>query len=125
MFQGDDLPKAFAVLSTADSSDPNWYPDTAATAHMTADAGNLSCSRLYDGTDRVLVGNGQLLDISHIGSAKLSLGQSKFLLKDLLHVPSIRKNGIPSWVTVVVAAKFAYMVASLFYSFAISGQLHH
>ena len=40
-YQSQDLPQALAAMSLSDSQDPNWYTDTDASAHMTADAGNL------------------------------------------------------------------------------------
>lgn len=40
-YQSQDIPQALAAMSLSDSQDPNWYTDTGASAHMTADAGNL------------------------------------------------------------------------------------
>ena len=48
----------------------------------------------YEGSEQVFVGNGQGMDIEHIGKYCLISKSSKsaFTLQDLLHVPSITKN---------------------------------
>jgi hypothetical protein len=46
----------------------------------------------YTGSDQIRVGNGKGLSIHNIGSATLSSPRRSFLLKQLMHVPSIYKN---------------------------------
>ncbi|KAL5851272.1 hypothetical protein ACOSQ3_006390 [Xanthoceras sorbifolium] len=50
-------------------ADPSWYVDSGATNHITPDFSNLSINNEYKGADRLAVGNGQKLPISHIGSS--------------------------------------------------------
>jgi hypothetical protein len=74
-------------------TEDNWYLDTGATNHLTNNLQNLNISfEEYSGQDQICIGNGTGLSISHSGSATLSLSRRKFLLNQLLHVPSICKN---------------------------------
>ncbi|GLT71534.1 hypothetical protein SLA2020_435450 [Shorea laevis] len=83
-----------AAYMVAPSSQPDlsWYPDTAATNHMTSDLGNLNLqSEEYTGNEQVRVGNGQGLKIAHIGSSNL-LHKYNLRLHHMLHVPELTKN---------------------------------
>jgi len=69
------------------------YPDTGATHHITSELQHLNLSsEAYDGQDHIRIGDGTGLPITHIGSASLTLTRRQYLLKQLLHVPSICKN---------------------------------
>ena len=74
--------------------DPNWYPDSGATHHMTPDVSHLTERMDYHGGEQVLVGNGKGLHIEHIGSSVFQPFSSSysFKLQNLLHVPHITKN---------------------------------
>jgi len=94
-FQHENSPdmQAFTASACPSTSDVNWYPDTGATNYVTTDLANLNLhSDDYNGTDQLHVGNGQGLPIRHTGTSQLSFLHATFLLKHLLHVPSIRKN---------------------------------
>ena len=82
-----------ALLTTPQTpSDLNWYPDSGATHHLTADLANLNVKAdEYHGPDQIRIGNGLGLTVRHIGSTKLSTPTSSFLLHDVLHVPLITK----------------------------------
>jgi hypothetical protein len=56
------------MVSDPQKSNPNWYTDTGANSHMTSNPGNLDDSQSYIGNDHVMVGDGSLLPISHIGN---------------------------------------------------------
>ncbi|KAJ0827405.1 hypothetical protein HanRHA438_Chr17g0825331 [Helianthus annuus] len=47
----------------------SWVPDSGATAHMTVDSSRVAGVVPYTGIERVIVGNGTSLTISHIGYA--------------------------------------------------------
>ncbi|PRQ57648.1 putative RNA-directed DNA polymerase [Rosa chinensis] len=87
-FPGPSTATPFAGAHFA--ADPNWYPDTGATHHMTAMP--LNNSQPYGGPHNVYMGNGDSMPISHTGTLPLSLGSSKFSLSDVFRIPSIRKN---------------------------------
>lgn len=77
------------------SSENAWYPDSGATNHVTFDLNNLNLGSEYQGSERIQMGNGAGLKISHLGSSTLtdpSHTSHSFLLHNLLHVPHIKKN---------------------------------
>ncbi|MDV3143314.1 MAG: GAG-pre-integrase domain-containing protein, partial [Sweet potato little leaf phytoplasma] len=75
-------------------NDPKWLADSGATNHVTADAGNLAVKMDYTGKESLIVGNGTKLKISHTGSTVVpsSLNDASLVLKNILHVPDIKKN---------------------------------
>ena len=85
-----------AYLATPESViDPSWYLDSGATNHITSDINNLSIRSNYKGTDKLIVGNGHKLDISHVGDTLVQSHTQPFKklhLKNILHVPQITKN---------------------------------
>ncbi|KAL5758821.1 hypothetical protein ACOSP7_021432 [Xanthoceras sorbifolium] len=60
------------IAAPSTVADPNWYVDSGATNHITPDFNNLSINSEYKGTNRLAVGNGQKLPISHIGSTLIN-----------------------------------------------------
>lgn len=46
-----------------DPMQEDWYDNTRASAHMTGDPGKLQDSQIYDGHDKVMIGDGKLLSI--------------------------------------------------------------
>ena len=72
------------------AADPNWYPDTGATHHMTSMP--VHNPQPYSGSHNVYMGNGDSMSISHTGTLPLSLGSSQFSLSNVFHIPNIRKN---------------------------------
>ncbi|KAL5834363.1 hypothetical protein ACOSQ4_013860 [Xanthoceras sorbifolium] len=49
--------------------DPAWYVDGGATNHVISDLNNLHLQAGYKGNNRLAIGNGQQLQISHTGNA--------------------------------------------------------
>ncbi|GFQ04839.1 putative myb family transcription factor at1g14600 [Phtheirospermum japonicum] len=81
--------------NTSASSDTlNWFPDSGATNHVTYDMSNLNTISEYQGSNKLHVGNGTGLTITHIGNSVLKSPHctSVFHLKKLLLVPCITKN---------------------------------
>jgi hypothetical protein len=72
------------------AADPNWYPDTGATHHMTSMP--VHNPQPYGGPHNVYMGNGDSMSISHTGTISLSLGSSHFSLSNVFHISHIRKN---------------------------------
>ena len=64
------------------------YVDTGASAHITNDVGNLTNFAPYKGSDKIMVGDGSHLNISHIGNC---IKFKKFKINDVLVVPKIKK----------------------------------
>ena len=89
----DSTSPAAYLTSQQSTSDPNWYPDTGSTNHLTNDLSNLNLRvDEYKGMDQIKVGNGQGLDILHTGLAQIPSSSKKFSLPNLLHVPQIKKK---------------------------------
>jgi hypothetical protein len=66
----DSTPSATYLTFHQSPFDSNWYPDTGSTNHITNDLSNLNLrANEYKGTNQIKVGNGQGLDILHIGLA--------------------------------------------------------
>ena len=66
--------------------------DSGVTNHVTTDAQNLTIRTDYKGKDKLTVGNGSKLSISHIGSFVILSNPKPFYLHNILHVPNITKN---------------------------------
>lgn len=101
-YQGEDLPSAMDALQV--SNDPpaseqtytgaEWYPDTAASAHVTNSQQSRQTAQLYQGNDSVMVVDGNFLPITHIRYVPLqsTSGTSDILsLKDVLVCPNKAK----------------------------------
>ena len=50
-----------------------WYLDNGATNHVTNALGNININSEYQGNEKLAVGNGEKLLISHIGKSMLSI----------------------------------------------------
>ena len=83
-----------ALLATPhQSQDPNWYPDSGATHHITHDLANLNVrANEYQGLDQIRVGNSKILPIKHIMTSQISTPHSSFCLNNVLYVPDISNN---------------------------------
>ena len=96
-YQGKNPPTKIAAMASASNpaltncQDP-WLADSGTSDHLTANLNYLSIQSQYKGLEQVTVVNGQALHINHIGNASLSTKYHNFLLKDVLHVPSIATN---------------------------------
>jgi hypothetical protein len=69
----------------------SWYLDSGASAHVSPDLNAFTSYTPYTGTDKLCVGNGKGLDISHIGSGILLTPSVTLKLQNILHVPDISK----------------------------------
>ena len=69
-----------------------WYPDSGASHHITSSVHLLDNAQEYDGDGQVMVGNGDFLPITHVGSASIPTGSGKIPLLDVLICPKITKS---------------------------------
>lgn len=90
-YQSTDIPKALAAIQVSDSTGREWYPDLLAIAHITASASSLQNVSPYHGPGSVLVGNGNQLPITHVGSTVITTPQGSIPLLDVLVCPGIQK----------------------------------
>ena len=77
--QSANIAKAFSACSIQDLNDSEWFLDSGATFHMTSDTEVVDQPALYSGNERVMVGNGQSLAISHTDSISSLIPSSSFL----------------------------------------------
>ncbi|KAF8395849.1 hypothetical protein HHK36_019803 [Tetracentron sinense] len=91
-YQAEDMPQALAAMNIDDPQDPEWIPDTGASSHMTNDPGIFTTLKPYQGDDKIIVGHGQALEISHVGSATIPIGSKKIMPDNVLLVPKIARN---------------------------------
>ena len=83
------------VATPEDLQNYCWFPDSRATNHVTHDLGNLNSGAEYNGNSKIHMGNGTGLKISHIGLSVFPSSSSPnkvFFLKNILRVPTIKKN---------------------------------
>lgn len=64
-----DHPHVAYVVALGLLLDDNWCPDSGATHHLTSNLNNLQIRNQYDSSDRIKVGNGNTLSISHVGNS--------------------------------------------------------
>ena len=91
--------EAAYVANFEGPADEGWYLDSGATHHLTNNMANMHVRDEFNGNDKLIIGNGKGLSITHIGSTTFSVQGSKsqaarkcITLKDILLVPSITKN---------------------------------
>lgn len=73
-------------------TDPSWYLDSGATDHVVSDNKALLKQINYKGTHKLIVSNGQNLDITHVGHIFLPTYHFDIKLLNVLVVPKIAKN---------------------------------
>ncbi|KAM2216241.1 hypothetical protein TB1_022327 [Malus domestica] len=59
---------------------------------MPIDPSTLTQIQPYEGTDSIIVGNGNQLHISHIGKSSVTGLHGSFILDDVLYISAIKKN---------------------------------
>ena len=77
--QSANIAEAFLACSIHDLNEIEWFPDSGATSHMTSDTEVVDQPALYFGNERVMVGNGQSLAISHTDSISSLIPSSSLL----------------------------------------------
>ncbi|KAF3771752.1 Galactoside 2-alpha-L-fucosyltransferase [Nymphaea thermarum] len=86
------LMTAISKLQLKQNEQREWYVDSGAAAHVTGDTGNISSVFPYLGQGSVVMGDGSHHTISHVGNARISMGNSSISLKNVLVVSSVKKN---------------------------------
>jgi hypothetical protein len=72
--------------------DNNWYTDTGATDHITGELDKLAVRERYNDTDQIHAANGLGMHIKHIGQSTICTPDKNLQLRNILHVPSTKKN---------------------------------
>ncbi|KAL4569482.1 hypothetical protein LXL04_025120 [Taraxacum kok-saghyz] len=82
----------YADYQSQTSTSTSWLPDTGSTSHVAPDLSGFDTSEPYYGEDNLHVGNGKGLPILHIGSKRFYSPHKTFSIKNILHVPDIKKH---------------------------------
>ncbi|KAL3642739.1 hypothetical protein CASFOL_013554 [Castilleja foliolosa] len=96
-FKGGNMSANVVTSGAQESKEDNlWYPDSGATNHLTYDLNNLNLAAEYKGAEKIHMGNGAGLAITHFGNSVVKSSSCNtnhvFILKNLLHIPNITKN---------------------------------
>ena len=80
-----------AHIATSNSiQDEAWYLDCGATHHTTHNSAALESQTAYHGPNKLIVGNGSPLSITHVGQSHISSSKPLYL-RNILLVPDIKK----------------------------------
>lgn len=90
--EGPPQPPQANALTTTHQAGAEWFPDSGSTHHVTNSAQHLESAQEYAGSDHVIVGNGEFLPITHIGSASIPTQTGTIPLLDVLVCPEITKS---------------------------------
>ncbi|KAF8405029.1 hypothetical protein HHK36_009925 [Tetracentron sinense] len=88
----DPAHHAFAAMSIQDLGDTSWIPDTGATTHASNEPGKISNLIPYSGHNKLLMGDGSPLSITHTGTHHIRTPSKTLVLRDVLIVPCLEKN---------------------------------
>ena len=88
----DSLVPSLAAMSLGDGPETTWYPDSGASAHMTPHDGNFVSKIPYTGNNRIVVGNGATLPITHLGTCTLPTSRKSLKVNSVLQVPQLTHN---------------------------------
>lgn len=74
--------------SNSDNNDGAWVLDSGASHHITNDVSSLSNVNTFSSSNRVIIENGDMLPISHIGiSILFTSDNNSLVLRTVLHAP--------------------------------------
>lgn len=74
------------------ATDPNLYADSGASTHVISNTGTLFCVKPYIGIEKLYIGDGKGLNISHTVKHVIKSGSNNLSLNNVLVVPEIRKK---------------------------------
>lgn len=91
--QQQSSPLAY-VAAKGSAPNPPWYFDSGATNLITFNPNSLDAKEDYTGHEKVAIGNGETLNITHIGNTLLNtfIPKKQISLRNILLVPKITKN---------------------------------
>ena len=93
-FDASSLVNNFNTMTLMPPNGNEWYADSGAGAHMTAQSGILSSPRSpsLSGPSSIIVGNGALMPVTSTGSYSFSTPHRSLVLNNVLVSPNIIKN---------------------------------
>lgn len=79
-------------MTLEEENDPMLYANSSATSHVVNNSGMISSTQPYKGTEKLYVGNGEGLQITHIDEGNIPTKHSSLKLKNVVVVLNIKKN---------------------------------
>lgn len=70
----------------------SWIVDSGAYHHMTADMTGLSQVMPFEGSEKIIIGNGTNFPIKSVGTTTINTDTHSLVLKHVLHVPQIARS---------------------------------
>lgn len=87
------MPSSMQALTTQTSSEgESWIIDTGASHHMSPDVTFLKSTVPYTGDKKIIVRNGEELNVQHVGTGTIKTHSHTLHLKNILHVPILTVN---------------------------------
>ncbi|XP_012854397.1 PREDICTED: uncharacterized protein LOC105973901 [Erythranthe guttata] len=87
-------PQANLAARNSTSNNSGWLVDSGASHHITSDLQNLAIHSDYGGNEDIIVGDGNNIPITHIGSTALNSHNNTFKLNNVLCAPRSSYEGI-------------------------------
>ncbi|KAI0511938.1 hypothetical protein KFK09_012572 [Dendrobium nobile] len=87
-----EQPNTALFSSPTPTTSNEWFLDSGASSHLTADPNQFSSASTYTGSNQVILGNGQQLPIHNTGKGILPTPQGKLLLSKMHLVPNLAFN---------------------------------
>ncbi|CAL2254172.1 unnamed protein product [Prunus armeniaca] len=93
-FQGQAPPSSLTAMTAQTSYSPEqvWIADSGATHHMVGDVSQLQNVTPCVTEENVTVGNGEGLNILHIGTSNIPGATSRLTMPSVFHVPQLKAN---------------------------------
>lgn len=83
--------RAYPAFMSSKSSSNEWYVDSGASSHMTAQGQNLH-SLQRPKVDSITAANNQSMKVKSMGKLNVTYKQNEFELHDVLHIPKLSVN---------------------------------
>lgn len=86
------LPTAAPAANVGTTGQQDWLLDSGASNHVTNNLQNLTGATDYAGTDSLVIGNGNGLRITHVGTTSITNKTASLNLPQTLYVPTVNNN---------------------------------
>ena len=91
VFNPNDLSQALQQVHL-NTHDPQWYMDSGASSHLTADQGKITTPLFSSPVNSIFVGDGKTIPIHGSGNSTHKLQNQTYRLNNILFTPNIIKN---------------------------------
>ncbi|CAL9022249.1 unnamed protein product [Prunus brigantina] len=94
VYQGQAPPSNLSAMTAQTSYVPDqvWIADSGVSHHMVSDISSLNHVAPCESTEQVIVGNGEGLQIKHIGTTAIACASTSLKMPSVFHVPQLSAN---------------------------------